>query len=56
MPKVALYNIAGEQVGDIELKDDVFGVNVNVEAMHQVVKMLLANRRQGTSQLLLEQK
>ncbi|NLM44272.1 MAG: 50S ribosomal protein L4 [Clostridiales bacterium] len=52
MPKVALYNIAGEQVGDIELKDDVFGVNVNVEAMHQVVKMLLANRRQGTQSAL----
>jgi len=52
MPKVALYNIAGQQVGDIELKDSIFGVNVNVEAMHQVVKMLLANRRQGTQSAL----
>lgn len=52
MPKVALYNIAGQQVGDIDLKDSIFGVNVNVEAMHQVVKMLLANRRQGTQSAL----
>lgn len=52
MPKVALYNIGGQQVGDIELKDSIFGVNVNVEAMHQVVKMLLANRRQGTQSAL----
>jgi len=52
MPKVALYNIAGQQVGDIELKDSIFGVNVNVEAMHQVVKMLLANKRQGTQSAL----
>lgn len=52
MPKVALYNIAGEQVGDIELKDEIFGVEINVEAMHQVVKMLLANRRQGTQSAL----
>ncbi|HHY77061.1 MAG TPA: 50S ribosomal protein L4 [Clostridiales bacterium] len=52
MPKVALYNIAGEQVGDIELKDEIFGVEVNVEAMHQVVKMLLANKRQGTQSAL----
>ena len=46
MPKVALYNIGGQQVGDIELNDSIFGVNVNVEAMHQVVKMLLATWRQ----------
>jgi len=52
MPKVALYNIAGEQVGDIELKDEIFGVEINVEAMHQVVKMLLANKRQGTQSAL----
>ncbi|MDD2480629.1 MAG: 50S ribosomal protein L4 [Lutispora sp.] len=52
MPKVALYNIGGQQVGDIELNDSIFGVNVNVEAMHQVVKMLLANKRQGTQSAL----
>lgn len=52
MPKVALYNISGEQIGDIDLKDSIFGVEVNVDVMHQVVKMLLANRRQGTQSAL----
>ncbi len=52
MPKVALYNISGNQVGEIELSENTFGAGVNVEAMHQVVKMLLANRRQGTQSAL----
>lgn len=52
MPKVALYNISGEQIGDIDLKDSIFGIKVNVDAMHQVVKMLLANKRQGTQSAL----
>lgn len=52
MPKVALYNINGNQVGEIELNENTFGADVNVEAMHQVVKMLLANRRQGTQSAL----
>ncbi|MEA4848321.1 MAG: 50S ribosomal protein L4 [Clostridiaceae bacterium] len=52
MPNVALYNISGKQVGEIELNEDIFGANVNVEAMHQVVKMYLANQRQGTQSAL----
>ena len=52
MPKVALYNISGEQIGDIDLMDSIFGIDVNVDAMHQVVKMLLANKRQGTQSAL----
>ncbi|SKA99222.1 large subunit ribosomal protein L4 [Caloramator quimbayensis] len=52
MPKVALYNINAEQIGEIELSDAVFGVEVNKEAMHQVVKMQLANKRQGTQSAL----
>ncbi len=52
MPKVALYNISGNQVGELELNENTFGASVNVEAMHQVVKMLLANRRQGTQSAL----
>jgi large subunit ribosomal protein L4 len=48
MPKVALYNIAGEQVGEMELKDEVFGLEVNEALLHEVVTMQLANRRQGT--------
>lgn len=49
MPKVALYNIKGDQVGDIELKDDVFGVTVHEGAMHDAVVLALANRRQGNA-------
>lgn len=52
MPKVALYNMEGQQVGDVELLDNIFGVEVNKEAMHQVVKMQLANKRQGTQSAL----
>lgn len=52
MPKVALYNIDGQQVGDIELSEGVFGAEINREAMHQVVKMQLANKRQGTQSAL----
>ena len=52
MPKVALYNINGNQVGEIELNENTFGADINAEAMHQVVKMLLANRRQGTQSAL----
>lgn len=48
MPKVALYNMTGEQIGDVELSDKVFGVEVNKTAIHQVVINYLANRRQGT--------
>lgn len=52
MPKVAVYNMDGNQVNEIELNENTFGANINVEAMHQVVKMLLANRRQGTQSSL----
>ncbi|AIS53190.1 50S ribosomal protein L4 [Thermoanaerobacter kivui] len=48
MPKVAVYNIKGEKVGEIELKDSVFGVPVNVPVMHEAVLNYLANQRQGT--------
>lgn len=48
MPKTALYNIKAEQVGEIELSDNLFGGEVNIAAMHAMVKNHLANRRQGT--------
>ena len=48
MPKVALYDINGSQVGDIELSDAVFGVKVNTHVMYEAVKNYLANQRQGT--------
>ncbi|HOW22111.1 MAG TPA: 50S ribosomal protein L4 [Sedimentibacter sp.] len=48
MPKVALYDITGSQIGDIELRDDIFGVEVNRHVMYEAVKNYLANQRQGT--------
>jgi large subunit ribosomal protein L4 len=48
MPKVALYDITGSQVGDIELSDGIFGVEVNTHVMYEAVKNYLANQRQGT--------
>lgn len=48
MPKVALYNIKGEQVGDIDLKDEIFGVEVNEAVLHDSVVNYLANQRLGT--------
>lgn len=52
MPKIALYNIAGKAIGDIELSDEIFAVQVNVPVMHEVVKAYLANQRQGTQSAL----
>ncbi|OAA92315.1 50S ribosomal protein L4 [Clostridium ljungdahlii] len=48
MPKLGLFNKEGQKVGDFEVSDRVFGVEVNENAVHQVVVALLANKRQGT--------
>ena len=48
MAKVTMLNMAGETVGDIELNDSVFGIEVNEFAVHEVIKNYLANQRQGT--------
>ncbi|MGI6752114.1 MAG: 50S ribosomal protein L4 [Anaerovoracaceae bacterium] len=48
MPKITMLNMAGETAGDIELNEDIFGIEVNAYAVHQVVKNYLANQRQGT--------
>jgi large subunit ribosomal protein L4 len=48
MPKVDVYNIDGSVVGNIELSDTIFNMEINKEAVHQVVMNQLANRRQGT--------
>lgn len=52
MPSGSVYNMNGENVGRINLKDEVFGIEINHAVMHQVVKMQLANRRQGTQSTL----
>ena len=48
MPKVNVYNQLGEVVGDIELNEASFGIEVNEHVVYEVVKNHLANRRQGT--------
>lgn len=48
MPKVAVYTVAGQQIGDIELNESVFGVEVNEDLVHQAVVMQLAAQRLGT--------
>jgi len=48
MANVSVYNIEGNVVDNIELKDEVFGVNVNEHLMHLAVVAQLANKRQGT--------
>ncbi len=48
MAKVSVYNMEGNQVGDLELNDAVFGVEVNEHLVHLAVVNQLANNRQGT--------
>ncbi len=48
MPKVDVYNINGQKVGDMDLNDDIFAIEVNEVAMHSAVVNQLANARQGT--------
>ena len=48
MAKLSVYNIEGNQVGEIELNDAVFGVEVKENLVHQAVLSQLANNRQGT--------
>lgn len=48
MPKVNVYNMQGEQVEQIELDENIFGIEVSEHAVYEVVKNQLANKRQGT--------
>ena len=52
MAKVKMLNMAGTEVGDIELNDELFGIQPNENAVHEVVKNYLANQRQGTQSAL----
>ena len=47
-----VYNMSGEQVGEIELSEAVFGITPNESVVHDVVKNHLANKRQGTQSAL----
>ena len=48
MPKIAMLNQEGAQVGEIELSDAVFASEINESAIHLVVRSQLAAKRQGT--------
>ncbi len=48
MPKFRVYNLSGEGVEEIELSEKVFGIEPNIPVMHDVVRNILANNRQGT--------
>ena len=52
MPKTAVYNMAGEQVGEVELSESIFAAPINEAAMHLVVRSYLAAQRQGTQSAL----
>ena len=52
MPTVAVFDMAGKEIEKIELNEAVFGIEPNVAVMHDVVKNILANRRQGTQSAL----
>ena len=47
--KLQIKNIQGENTGDLEVRDDVFGVPVKSALVHQVMVGQLANKRQGTA-------
>ena len=47
--KLQIKNIQGENAGDLEVRDDVFGVPVKSALVHQVMVGQLANKRQGTA-------
>ena len=48
MPKLDVLNVSGQKVSEIELNENIFGIEPNVPVMHEVVKNYLANQRQGT--------
>ena len=52
MPKATVVNMAGTQVGEVELSEAVFGIEPNQTVVHEVVKNHLANCRQGTQSAL----
>ena len=48
MPKIDVYNIEGKKVSDVELKEEIFGIEPNEDIVHSVLVNYLANQRQGT--------
>ena len=52
MPTAKLFNMAGENIGEIELSEAIFGIEPNKSVLHDSVKNHLANCRQGTQSAL----
>ena len=48
MPKLSVYNVEGKKVSDIDLKEEIFGIEPNEAIIHSVLVNYLANQRQGT--------
>lgn len=48
MPKIDVYDIKGKKVSDVELAENVFGIEPNEAIVHSVLVNYLANQRQGT--------
>ena len=48
MPKIDVYDMKGKKVSDVELNDNVFGIEPNEAVVHSVLVNYLANQRQGT--------
>ena len=52
MPSIIVKNMAGKEVGTIELSEKVFGRKVNEAVLHTAVRAYLMNQRQGTQSTL----
>ena len=52
MSTIKVLNMAGAEVGTVELNDAIFGIEPNQAVVHEVVKNHLANCRQGTQSAL----
>ena len=52
MLKTNVLDMSGKVIGEIELPEALFGVEVNQSVVHDVVKNHLANLRQGTQSAL----
>ena len=52
MSSIKVLNMAGAEVGTMELNDAIFGIEPNKTVVHEVVKNHLANCRQGTQSAL----
>ena len=48
MANVSILNMNGDKVGDMDLDDNIFNVEINEHAVHMAVVQYLANQRQGT--------